>query len=235
MAVELDGRVRLRGESGTGVPVRVVAGAGRLKLVKDNELVGDWEVATIGITSLNEGFVIKAEGEELRLTTSDDVALVDELGLATAAPRIARMVAARHNPEDPPVEPEPPVLPSNLAPVGYALAGGLVVLGGTFLRGARLTPAASAGLAQAPGTSDFWLAFVISGVLMIAVAYIMSIGTSVVRYAAMAVLLAVIVMFGISASRTVSGAGELTAYGFISGGVVVAIAVLFAGSLRGED
>ena len=232
LTVELDGRVRLRGDTGTGVPVRVVAGAGRLKLVKDNELVGDWLVADIGITSLNEGFVIKAEGEELRLTTSDDVALVDELGLATAAPRIARMVAARHNPEAPPVEPDPPVLPSNLAPVGYALAGGLIILGGTFLRGARLTPVA--GLTT-PETSDFWLAFVISGVLMIAVAYIMSIGTSTVRYVAMAVLLGVIALFGISASQTVSGAGELTAYGFISGGVVVAIAVLFAGSLRGEE
>ena len=89
--------------------------------------------------------------------------------------------------------------------------------------------------ARSSSTARSWLAFVISGVLMIAVAYIMSIGTSTVRYVAMAVLLGVIALFGISASQTVSGAGELTAYGFISGGVVVAIAVLFAGSLRGEE
>ena len=96
------------------------------------------------------------------------------------------------------------------------------------------TPLRSTGQTQNVG-ADFWLAFVVGGVLMIAVAYVMSIGTRNARLVALGLLIGVVVFFGWTVSNTDAEAGELTAYGFIAGGVVVAVAVLFSGSLRSPD
>ena len=237
MAVEMDGNVRMRGDTGPGVRVRVVADDGRLRLVSGNELVGDWMVTNIGVSALQEGFTIKAEGEEFILTTADDVALADEIGIAAASPRLARRLAARHNPEEP-VEPaEPPQISSNLAAVGFALAGALVVLGGVFLDMAA-SDGITAALSAEPELGDragFWLAFVVGGVLMIAVALVMSMGARLARALAGVVLVGIVVVFGIAVSDATVGTTQITAYGFIAGGLVVGVAILSSGSLRQRD
>ncbi|MFP3882163.1 MAG: hypothetical protein ACLFWH_07595 [Actinomycetota bacterium] len=230
MAVELDGNVRMRGDTGPGVGVKVLAGEGRLRLLSGEEVVGDWLVEGIGISSLQEGFNIKAEGEEFILRTNDDVALAEELHVTAVSPRLARRLAARHNPEYDEPSPEPPQISSNLAAIGYAVAGALVVLGGSLLSGAG-------GLATAPEGSDFdfWIAFVAGGILMIAAAYVMSVGTRLARLIATSVLGAVIVTFGFAVNQTVAGTTQLTAYGFIAGGLVLGVAVLVSGSLRQSE
>lgn len=225
MVVELDGNVRMRGDTGPGVRVQVVADGQRLRLVSGNELVGDWQISDIGIVVLHEGFNVKAEGEEFVLRTEDDVALAEEIGVAAASPRIARQIAARHNPEARPEPEEPEPIRSNLGAVGFAVAGGLIVLGGSFLNiDADATAATSAG--------NFWIAFVIGGVLMIAAAFVMSIGARFARIVATLLLVAMIVLFGFLVGDAGGDASELTAYGFIAGGLVVGVAVLFSGSLR---
>ena len=236
MATELDGTVRMRGHTGAGVPVRVVAGESRLKIVSGNELIGEWDKSDVGIVSLHEGFSIRAEGEEFILHTDDDVALAEELSIAAASPRLARKIAARHNPEerDLPADPEPVEIPSNIAAIGFALAGALIVLGGVFLNMAPDVEPATLR-SPAPSGSDFWVAFVVGGVLMIGVAYVMSIGTRIARLIAVVVMLAIIGLFGWTVAATEADAGELTAYGFIAGGVVVGVAVLASGSLRSTD
>lgn len=229
MAVELDGNVRMRGDTGPGVGVKVLAGEGRLRLLSGDEVVGDWLVEGIGINSLQEGFNIKAEGEEFILRTNDDVALAEELHVTAVSPRLARRLAARHNPEYEEAPPEPPRISSNLAAVGYAVAGALVVLGGSLLSAAEGT-AATLG-----GGLELWITFVFGGILMIASAVVMSIGTRLARLIATAVLGAVVLLFGFAVNETVTGTTRLTAYGFIAGGIVVGVAVLVSGSLRQSD
>lgn len=236
MAVELDGNVRMRGDTGPGVRVRVVADHGRLRLVSGNELVGDWMLTDIGMSALQEGFNIKAEGEEFILRTEDDVALAEEIGVAAASPRLARRLAARHNPEHPVEFAEPPQISSNLAAVGFAVAGALVVLGGVFLDVAGGDPGSALTVDPEPANGvGFWFAFVVGGVLMIAVAFVMSMGARVARALAGVVLLGMIVVFGVAVSDATAGMTQITAYGFIAGGLVVGVAVLSSGSLAQRD
>lgn len=67
---------------------------------------------------------------------------------------------------------------------------------------------------------------------MIAAAFVMSIGTRFARAAAAVLLTAMVILFGVMVSDTTADASELTAYGFIAGGLVVGVAVLFSGSLQ---
>lgn len=235
MAVELDGTVRMRSDTGPGVGVRVLARNRKIRLVSGNELVGEWPVADIGIQALQDGFSIKAEGEEFILTTNDDVAFAEEIGISAASPRLARRIAMRGNPEEPEPAEEPPVISSKLGAIGFALAGALVVMGGVFLND-RTESGVGAFRAQPESESfEFWLAFVIGGALMIAVAYIMSIGTRIARSIAIVLLACLVVVFGFAVSQATASAGELTAYGFVAGGLVVGVAVLFSGSLSQSD
>ncbi len=234
MAVELDGTVRMQGDTGPGVAVHILARNGRLRLVSGTEVVGEWQVSDIGVQALQDGFNIKAEGEEFILATTDDVALASEIGISAASPRLARRIAARNNPAEPePTTEDPPVVSSRLGAIGLALGGALVVAGGLFLNSA--SGSNSLRSTEDAGGFRFWLAFVVGGVLMIAVAYIMSIGVRFARLVATVLLAGLIVAFGFAVARGDVDTGELTAYGFIAGGVVVAVAVLFSGSLRQID
>ncbi|MGD2103078.1 MAG: hypothetical protein PVG83_12675 [Acidimicrobiia bacterium] len=234
MSVELNGNVRMSGDTGPGIGVTVIAEPRRLKLLSGSELVGDWAVSEIGIVALQEGFGIKAEGEEFVLRTDDDVALAEEIGIHAASPRLARRLAVRHNPEEhaPAPEPVPEPVSSNVGAVGFAVAGALVAAGGSFLRSGIpgssqevVSPASLLGV-------DYWLWFVIGGGLMIASAFVMSAGIRVGRVASVVVLMGMILLFGLAVTTSENGATELSAYGFIAGGLVVGLAVMFSGALR---
>jgi hypothetical protein len=229
----MDGNVRMRGDTGPAVRVRVVADNGRLRLVSGNELVGDWLVADIGMSVLQEGFNLKAEGEEFILRTEDDVALAEEIGVAAASPRLARRLAARHNPEEPVEAAEPPPISSNLAAVGFAVAGALVMLGGVFLDLAGDNGGSGVPDPEPLNGGGLW--FIVGGALMIGAAFVMSVGARLARAIAGVALLAMIVVFGIAVSDATTGTTHLTAYGFIAGGLVVGVAVLSSGSLRQTD
>ena len=234
MAVELKGRVILSGESPPGAPVTVVAKDTRFVIIADSGIVGDWDVRDIGISSRNEGFVLKIRGEELVLTTSDDAAFADELGLATLSPRLARKVAARHNPEARELPPEPEQLPSYVTAIGMALAGALIILGGTFLSDGR-DQGSTTSLFDTPAAADFWIAFVIGGVLLLLAAYVMSTGWRPARAVAVGLVVVMLVVFGLSASRSDASASRITAFGFIAGGLVISVAVLVTGGVRDTD
>ena len=231
VAVELKGRVILAGESAPGTPVTVVAKDTRFVIIAESGIVGDWDVKDIGISARNEGFVLKIRGEQLVLTTNDDAAFADELGLATLSPRLARKVAARHNPIERELPAEPEQLPSYVGAIGMALAGALVILGGTFLRDGR-EPGSPTNLFDTPQAPDFWVAFVLGGVLMLVAAYVMSIGWRPARAVAIGLVLTLLALFALSASRSDTGSERITAYGFIAGGLVIAVAVLVTGGQR---
>lgn len=237
MAFETSGTVRLRGESGPGLAVRVSVDNERLELTAGDEVVGDWAIREIGLHALNEGFAIRAEGEELVLISADDAAFAEEMGMVAATPRLARKVAARHNPpEESPPPPEPASVPTHVGAIAFALAGALVLVGAIFLRTAGGDSPIARGTTEiVEGTAvEFWVAFLVGGLLMVALAYILTLGTGWARIGAILSVAALVILFGVAVSDTATDTSHLTAYGFIAGGLVVGVAVLFSGSLIGE-
>jgi len=108
-------------------------------------------------------------------------------------------------------------------------------LGGVFLDLADGDPGSAAFGSRAGDPVNgggFWLAFVIGGALMIAVAFVMSMGVRLARVIATVVLLGMVVVFGFAVSDAAADTTQVTAYGFIAGGLVVGVAVLSSGSLR---
>lgn len=224
----------MAGETGPGAHVRVYSDGEVLRVQAGEDVLGEWPVHQIGIHALNEGFSIRAEGEEFLLVTDDDAALAEEMGIVAVSPRLARRVAARHHPEERPPTPPLELTTSRVGPIALALAGALVLVGSTFLR------TADAGIAQSRARSEiiegsgveFWMAFMLGGVLLVAAAYILSIGASWGRMAALIILAVVVVLFGMVVSDTATDVSHLTAYGFLAGGLAVGVAVLFSGSLE---
>ena len=236
MALETRGTVQMKGDVGPGVGVTVLLDESRLRLVSGGELIGEWELSELGVHALNDGFAVRAEGEEFVLKTEDDPALAEELGLQASTPRMARKVAASHPPEEREPEEEAAEPESNVPAIVFALAGVLVLAGG-FLINAESSPQANLASSETgeTGGGQFWLAFVLGGALMAGVAYILALGSRIARVLALVVLLAVVVFFALAAREAVLDANHLLAYGFIAGGIVVGVAVIFSGSLRGED
>jgi len=237
LAVETRGTVQMRGESGRGVKVEVLADGPRLSLLHQDELIGEWEVGAIGIQSLHDGFAIRAEGEEFVLKTDDDAGLAREIGMIAASPRLARKVSASQN-QDVPLrtDPEPVVIKSNLGAIAFALGGVMALAGGVLLRDdATLSVAGtSPGQGLAPG-GNFWFAFVLGGLLMVGAALAIARRTKWSRLASVIAVSALVIVFGLAARSATPDADHLLAYGFIAGGVVVGIAVVAAGSFGEPD
>lgn len=230
MAVETYGVVRLKGDTGPGFPVRVFAEEGRLRIESDAGLVGDWSIHDIGLHVLDEGFAIRAEGEELLLKADDDVGVADELGVASATPRMARKLAARHNPDRPFLEdePAPPPPRSNLSAIGLAIAGTLVIFGAVLINQIRDGGGFDAA-AERIGPLPLWVAFLAGGMLMVGMSYFMSRGRRWARAIALLVTVLVVLCFAMLVNRGTPDATDLTAYAFVAAGMVVGIAVLVGG------
>jgi len=228
LAMEAQGIVHMRGETSQTIAVQVFADSDRLRLLSGNELIGEWTVKGMGIHALNEGFAIRAEGEELILKTDNDVALAEELGLLTASPRLARKIAASHNVEAAPA-PELETPRSNLAAIAFALGGVLILAGGVVLRAASTL----VGLESGP-LGPYWLAFSVGGSVMVAIAYLLGRGVRWAQIAAFLALVGLIAVFVLAVQDVRPDANDLMAYGFIAGGIVVGVSVLFSGTLVGD-
>jgi len=219
----------MRGDTSQTIVVQVFADSERLRLLSGNELIGEWEVDGMGIHALNEGFAIRAEGEELILKTENDVALAEELGLMTASPRLARKMAASHNVEPEAPLPKPETPRSNLAAIAFALGGVLILAGGVFLRAASNLVDLETG-----PLGPYWLAFSIGGSVIVAVAYLLGRGVRWAQILAVAALIGLIGVFALAIQEVPPDSNDLMAYGFIAGGIVVGATVLFSGILAGE-
>jgi hypothetical protein len=223
----------MKGDSTQTIAVEVFTDGDTFRLSSAGEVIGEWPVDGMGIQALQEGFSIRAEGEDLILKTDNDVALSEELGLMTSSPRLARKMAASHNVEGPPpvpldeAEAEPPR--SNLAAIAFALGGVLVLAGGAFLRAA---PDLVSSDATALGS--YWLAFMIGGLVMVAIAYLLSRGARWAQVAAILAVAAMIVVFALAVQNVTLDPNDLLAYGFLAGGIVVGVSVLFSGTLSRE-
>ncbi len=238
MAIETQGTLRMRGEAdGSSLPVSVTVDDDRIRLLSGDQVVGDWAIRDIGITALHDSFAIRAEGEELILRVSEDARLAEELGLAAASPRMARKVAALGNPPEPESEPSVDAVAepkSNILAIAFALGGGLVLLGGSFLRLGQETFPSAEGVPFLGGVEP-WLLFLVMGGLMVAIAYLMATARRGAQTLALVVVAAVVLLLGLLISRADGDTRHLTAYVFISGGLVVGVAVLFGRPTRESE
>lgn len=225
------------GDPGPGTHVRVRFSGDRLSIISGQQVLGEWATDEIGIHALNEGFSIRAEGEEFLLRTEDDAALADEMALKTASPRLARHVAARHRPEAPEEPPTPRGTRTRVGPVALALSGALLIVGATFLRTTGVDAGTGRGRAEViEGLGiEFWLAFTIVGISVVAVAYALAIDVPWARAGAVILVVVTVVLFGLIVSDTPSDARHLTAYGFLGGGLAVGVAVIFSGNLERDS
>ncbi len=114
--------------------------------------------------------------------------------------------------------------------MSFALSGALVVVGASILGSGDANLAR--GQAEITPGLEFWLAFTIGGLLMIATAYILSIGARWGRLAAVLSLAIVTLLFGLAITDTPTDVTHLTAYGFLAGGLVIGVAVIFGGLLE---
>jgi hypothetical protein len=232
LPVETRGTVQMRGASGRGAPVMARAEGQRLVLTAGDEVIGDWEIGRIGIQVLNDGFAIKTGGEEMILRTDDDAALAEELGIVAMSPRLARKVAASHPPAERVEPPQPEPVKSDLGAIVFALAGVLVLVGGFFLRQDPNLSAVGQGVGAGFGPDGrFWAAFVLVGAFMAAIGWFMTLDAKWPRVAAVVSVLAVVVVFGLAAGKAAAESDQLLSYGFIAGGIVAGVAVIFSENL----
>lgn len=94
MNTDLTGTVRMAGETQTGIRVEIHLDRETMSLVSPYGELGTWPLSGMGIASRVDGFHLKVEGEELVLSTSDDVAFALAVGIrSTTSPRLNRQLA----------------------------------------------------------------------------------------------------------------------------------------------
>jgi hypothetical protein len=71
---DLTGTVRMAGETQTGIRVEIHLDNETMSLVSPYGELGTWPLSGMGISARVDGFHLKVEGEELVLSTNDDVA-----------------------------------------------------------------------------------------------------------------------------------------------------------------
>lgn len=145
MNTDLTGTVRMAGETQTGVRVEIHLDRETMSLISPYGQLGTWPLSGMGISARVDGFHLKVEGEELVLSTSNDVAFALAVGIrSSTSPRLNRQLAHARDggidveerlaplpPEIRTFAPEHASLPEpNLAPLAITLmaaAGGLIL------------------------------------------------------------------------------------------------------------
>lgn len=144
MNTDLTGTVRMAGETQTGIRVEIHLDKETMSLVSPYGELGTWPLSGMGIASRVDGFHLKVEGEELVLSTNDDVAFALAVGIrSTTSPRLNRQLAhardggvdveERLAPTPPEIRtfaPEAALPAPNMGPLAVAMmaaAGGLVL------------------------------------------------------------------------------------------------------------
>jgi hypothetical protein len=120
-----------------------------------------------------------------------------------------------------------------VAAIAFALGGALVLLGSLLLRADPSLDDRSveSGLGVA---GNFWSAFGASGLLLIVAALALAVWARMAKALAILSVAALVIVFGNAAQQSPFEADLLIAYGFIAGGIVIGLVVMFGG-LFAED
>src|SRR5690606_42033492 len=89
----MNGMVRMAGDDAGGVTVRIHLDEETLTLLAGGGAeIGTWPLSEVEVSSQPDGFHLRIEGEEVILTTDDDVRFALALGVAAPTTRVARMM-----------------------------------------------------------------------------------------------------------------------------------------------
>lgn len=88
-----EARLRMYGDAGPPLGVVIDVSNGHMHLKAGETEVADWSVDEIRISALEDGFHIRAEGEDVVLEVDDDAHFAVELGLRNAHPDLRRRMS----------------------------------------------------------------------------------------------------------------------------------------------
>ncbi len=89
-----EGRLRVEGDTGPEIGVEIDLDGERLRVAAGEVEIADWSLEEIRVAALQDGFHVRAEGEEVVLEVEDDGHFAIDLGLKTAHPALRRKMAA---------------------------------------------------------------------------------------------------------------------------------------------
>ena len=89
-----EARLRIDGDDGPPLGVEVDLTDVRMAVRAGDIEVGDWRRDEIRISALQDGFHVRAEGEEIILDVTDDARFALEIGLRNAHPHLRRRMSA---------------------------------------------------------------------------------------------------------------------------------------------
>lgn len=88
-----EGQLRLSGDAEAPIGVEVDLTDDHLMLKSGDMEIADWQVDDIRVSALEDGFHIRAEGEDVILEVADDAKFAVELGLRNAHPALRQRMA----------------------------------------------------------------------------------------------------------------------------------------------
>jgi hypothetical protein len=94
---EFDGSLRMPGERGPGLGVVIDLESERLRVSAGGVEIGDWPLDQIRIAAHDDGFHVRAEGDEIILVMPEPQTAAEfavALGLTSAPPDIRRRMSA---------------------------------------------------------------------------------------------------------------------------------------------
>ncbi len=81
------------GDAGPPLNVLIEVSADHLHLRTGETEVADWPISEIRVSALEDGFHVRAEGEDVVLEVEDDARFAIELGLRNAHPALRKRMA----------------------------------------------------------------------------------------------------------------------------------------------
>lgn len=94
---EFEGALRMPGERGPGLGVEIDLAAERLRVSSGGVEIGDWPLDRIRVAAHDDGFHVRAEGDEIILVMPEPTRAAEfavALGLTSAPPDIRRRMSA---------------------------------------------------------------------------------------------------------------------------------------------
>lgn len=89
-----DARLRMYGDAGPPLNVVVEITDSHLHLRAGQSEVANWPLPEIRVNALEDGFHVRAEGEDVVLEVDEDARFAVELGLRNAHPALRKRMAA---------------------------------------------------------------------------------------------------------------------------------------------
>lgn len=88
------GSLRVPGELGPGLGVVIDLTEGRIRIAAGSAEIGDWTKDEVRVHADDDGFHLRAEGEEVILDLTEDAQFAVDFGLRSAPPLLRRRMAA---------------------------------------------------------------------------------------------------------------------------------------------